>query len=77
MLLPYPAQFPRKNGKIGSFTRDPYNTQLPSTIQIQSIHTGGFRSTRRLSHGAHGDTAVGMYKNCTKEEALKLAYEHK
>ena len=20
--------------------------------------------------------AVGMYKNCTKEEALKLAYEH-
>ena len=76
MLLPYPAQFPTKNRKIGSFKQKPCNTQLPSTIQIQST-LQAFLSVRRLSHGAHGDTGVGMYKNSTKEEALKLAYEHK
>ena len=64
----------KKIEKYGSFTQllIPCNTQLPSTIQIQSIHTEGFQgclrsrvdtqqflSTRRSSHGAHGDTGVG------------------
>ena len=75
MILPYPAQFPQKIVKYGSFTQIliPCNIQLPSTIaQIQIIQTEGFQgclrscvdtqqllSTRRLSHGAHGDTGVG------------------
>ena len=50
-----------------------YSNQLPSTIALmQKIHTVGFQgrlisrvdtqqllSTRRSSHGAHGDTGVG------------------
>ena len=75
MILPYPAQFPTKKVKYGSFTQIliPCNNQLPSTIaQIQIIHTEGFQgclrfrvdtqqllSTRRSSHGAHRDTGVG------------------
>ena len=76
MLLPYPPQFPTKNGNIGSFTQSPCNTQLPSTIQIQSTLLASFQYASRLA--VHTETrASGMYKNCTKKEALKLAYEHK
>ena len=75
MILPYPAQLPTKNSKIGSFTQIPIpcNNQLPSTIQSNTkIHTEGFQecvrsrvdtqqllSIRQSSHGAHGDTGVG------------------
>ena len=76
MLLPYPAQCPTKNRKIGSFTQNPCNAQLPSTIQIQSTLLASFQYAGRLA--VHIETrALGMYKNCTKKEALKLAYEHK
>ena len=75
MLLPYPAQFPTKNRKIGSFTQNPCNTQLPSTIQIQSTLLASFQYAGRLA--VHTETrALGMYKNCTKKEGLKLPYEH-
>ena len=55
----YPAQFPTKNRKIGSFTQTLAITQLPSTIQVQSIHTEGVpfntpgvsRCTRRPGRG--------------------------
>ena len=76
MILPYPAQFPTTNRKIGSFTQGPCNTQLPSTIQIQSTLLASFQYAGRLA--VHTETrALGMYNNCTKKEALKLAYEHK
>ena len=75
MLLPYPAHLPTKHTKIGSFTQNPCNTQLPSTIQIQSTLLASFQYAGRLV--VHTETrALGMYKNCTKKEALKLAYEH-
>ena len=62
MLLPYPAQFPTKNRKKGSFTQDPCNNPLPSTIQIQSIHTEGFLQYAGCLT-VHSETrAVGMYK---------------
>ena len=61
-LLPYPAQFPTKNRKKGSFTQDPCNNPLPSTIQIQSIHTEGFLQYAGCLT-VHSETrAVGMYK---------------
>ena len=77
MLLPYPAQFPTKNRKIGSFTQTLAipNSQVQSKSNQSTLRA--FLSIRRLSHGAHEDPGVGMYKNCTKKEALKLAYEHK
>ena len=76
MLLPYSAQFPTKNSKKGSFTQNPCNTQFPSTIQIHSKPLDSFQYAGRLA--VHTETrALGMYKNCTKKEALKLAYEHK
>ena len=75
MLLPYPAQFSTKNRKIGSFTQNPCNNQLPSTIQIQSIHTESFQGCLKsrvdtphcFQHAGrlavHTETrAVGMYK---------------
>ena len=75
MILPYPAQFPTKNRKIGSFTQNPCNTQLPNTIQIKSTLLASFQYAGCLA--VHTETrALGMYKNCTKKEALKLAYEH-
>ena len=42
-----------------------------------SIHTAGFLQSAGCL-AVHTETrAAGMYKNCTKKEALKLAYEHK
>ena len=39
------------------------------------IHTVCFQYAGRPA--VHTETrALGMYKNCTKKEALKLAYEH-
>ena len=52
------------------------NASLPSTIQIQSTLLASFQYAGRLT--VHTETrASGMYKNCTKNEALKLAYDHK
>ena len=77
MLLPYPAQFPTKNRKTGSFTQALAipNSQVQSKSN-QSTLRASFQYAGCLT--VHSETrAVGMYKNCTKEEAPKLAYEHK
>ena len=58
--------FPKKKKKTPS--HEPL--QYPSTIQIGSTLRASVQHTGCL-------TVAGMYKNCTKEEALKLAYEHK
>ena len=85
MILPYPAQFPTTNGKIGSFTQIPCNNQLPSTIQIQSIDTKGFQGCLR-SHvdtqhsfqhadrlAVHTETrAVGMYKELHQKRSPEI-----
>ena len=89
MILPYPAQFPTKNRKIGSFTQTLIPARTNSQVQSNPIHTAGFQGRLRsrvdtqplLQYAGrltvHTETrALGMYKNCTKEEALKLAYEH-
>ena len=53
-------------------------------ITHSQVHPKSNQSTLRASFQyagcltVHSETrAVGMFKNCTKEEALKLAYEHK
>ena len=71
MILPYPAEFPTKNRKMDSFTQTPCKPQLPSTIQIQSILLASFQYAGRLA--VHTETrALGMYKNCTKEESPEI-----
>ena len=68
--------FPQKNRKRLLHTNpDPLQYPTAKYNPIQST-LRGFHSVRRVSHGAHGDPAVGMYKKCTKEEALKSTYEH-
>ena len=74
LILPYPAQFPTKKRKKGSFTQKPCNTQLPSTIQIQSIHTEGFLSIRRLSHGALGDTGGGHVQELHQRGSPEISH---
>ena len=85
MILPYPAQFPTTNSKIGFFTQLPRNNQLPSTIQIQSIHTEGLQGCLRsridtqhsFQHAGRlavqtETRAVGMYKELHQKRSPEI-----